>query len=216
MPSETLPSLSPSSYNVLWLYHQMEWMLFVFQGSSYLCVFLNFANALLHFRADVSMDLYKHHFIISQLHKPYFWNRLLNFIISMIFLKGFLIISPAVLGIQPFNRKQIYKINFTTGYSSCISQKTKRTGCFCLYINTASTEKCKTSTMQDINMSNHDHGRHCNHSFILRETLIIVFLKKLSLVPWYFDNCSMQSEDRRKIGYVNTRVTQIKKYIHIV
>lgn len=67
----------------------MDLIIFVFQGSSYFCVFLSFANALLHFRADASMDLHKHHFIISQLHKPYFWNVLVSFIISMNFLKGF-------------------------------------------------------------------------------------------------------------------------------
>lgn len=141
------PSLFPSSHNVLWLYCQMEWKLFVFQGSSYLCIFLNFANALLNFWADASMDLYKHHLIISQLHKPYFWNCLFNFIISMTFLKGLLIISPAVLRIQPFKL-----ISQQATAVVLLLKRLKRTRCFCLYSNTASVEKCETSTRQTVTM----------------------------------------------------------------
>lgn len=129
----------------------------------------------------------------------------------MIF-KGFLIISLAVLCIFPFNREKVYKINFTTGYnSSYISQKKpKRMGCFCLYSNTASTEKCtsvsKTITMVGIAIIILFQGR----------LKLKLNSKKIYLVPWYFNDCSTQSKDRRAAGYTNVRVTQIKKYINVV
>lgn len=164
MPGETFSLVSPSSHNALWLNHQMDLIVFVFQGSSYFCLSklckcsIALQSKCQHGPPQASL----HYFSITQtiLLK---WLGQLYYIHE--FFKGFLIIFPAVLSTQPLNRKQISKINFTTGYSSsCISQKPKNNGMF-LYIQQESFKR----ELLDINILNCDHARHCNHSFILRE-----------------------------------------------
>lgn len=87
-------------------------------------------------------------------------------------------------------------------------KRPKRMGCFCLYSNTVSTEKC-TSVAQSTAMVG------IAIILLFQERLKLkLTLKKMYLVPWYFND--IQSKERRGVGYTNVRVTQIKNYIHVV
>lgn len=89
-------------------------------------------------------------------------------------------------------------------------KRPKRMGCFCLYSNTAPTEKCasvaQTTAMVGIAII-----------LLFQERLKLkLTLKKMYLVPLYFNDWSIQSKERRGVGYTNVRVTQIKNYINVV